>query len=223
MSDALVIFDCDGVLVDSEVISCQIASVEFSKLGFQISSEDYMSAFAGKSRTAVMAHVEHTTGNRLPDDFSEYLERLILDAFSERLKSIDGVISVLDAAPFKCIASSSSLNRINHSLSVTGLATHFKPAEIFSATMVDQGKPSPDLFLFAACQMGFRPETCIVIEDSLFGVKAAKAANMTCLGFTGGGHILNPQHAEALLLNGAGAVFSKMRQLLKHLCEMLVI
>lgn len=223
MTNSLVIFDCDGVLVDSEIISCQIASAEFGRHGFPITYEDYVTAFAGKNRAEVMVHVEKTAGIKLPSEFSDLLEKRILAGFTEKLKPIDDIGLAIEASPVRCIASGSSRNRVNHSLKVTGLDSYFLPDHIFSSTMVAHGKPAPDLFLLAAREMGYRPERCIVIEDSISGVKAAKAAGMTCLGFTGGGHILSAKHGEQLLAFGAEAVFPKMAPLSRYLRQILTL
>lgn len=213
MSDKLVIFDCDGVLVDSEIISCRIACEEFNKQGFEISYESYINSFSGKSRASVIMHVESTSGILLPKNFSDKLEQKILESFNQNLKPISDINRAIEQSPNRCIASGSSLKRIHQSLTLTGLNSYFNLKQIFSSSMVKHGKPDPDLFLLASKKMGFVPNNCWVIEDSIAGVNAAKKANMHCIGFTGGSHIIDEERSAKMLEIGVEKVFSSMSDL----------
>lgn len=220
MSIELVIFDCDGVLVDSEAISCRTASMAFQQYGYAISYEEYVHLYAGKSRATVIALIEKLTGIDLPYNFSDKLEDQILTEFAAKLRPIENVELAIEASPLCCVASGSSLRRLYHSLSLTGLNKYFGFENIFNAAMVDNGKPAPDLFQLAAHKMGCDYRKCLVVEDSVAGVIAAKAAGMRCFGFTGGEHITDPRYAEQLKALGASDVFNTMKPLamaLRHL------
>jgi beta-phosphoglucomutase-like phosphatase (HAD superfamily) len=216
----LIIFDCDGVLIDSEILSNR-AEVELLKsFGIEFELSDYMTQFVGKSTKDVLKSIEVLHNVRLPENFRRLAEKQIFTAFQTKLKPITGIfefITSIDTA--KCVASSSSLDsrterlrqRLDLTLKVTGLLDRFSP-HIFSAEQVSRGKPAPDLFLFAAEKMQVPPDRCIVIEDSPHGVRAGIDAGMTVLGFTGGSHI-QPGHQAKLLDEGAMKVFSEMSQL----------
>ncbi|HET8997113.1 MAG TPA: HAD-IA family hydrolase [Acetobacteraceae bacterium] len=211
-STGLVIFDCDGVLVDSEVLACRIDAACLAEFGIPVTAEQVMDRYVGVSLAGMLADLEARFGRRLPAELADTLRRRTLAAFDAELTAIAGVDAVLASLALpRCVASSSEPARIRHSLTLTGLLQHFEP-HVFSATQVANGKPAPDLFLFAAAAMGAGPESCRVIEDSLAGVQAARAAGMTVLGFTGGGHC-RPGHAERLRAAGADAVFADMREL----------
>jgi HAD superfamily hydrolase (TIGR01509 family) len=210
----LIIFDCDGVLVDSEYIACRIEAEEFSKMGYVITVEEDIRRFAGKSQKDVFATVEQELGKKLPDNFDALLEAQIIKALAEQLQPINGIDAVLPELPNKCVASSGTMEKIHNSLRVTGLNKYFPDDQIFSATMVTRGKPAPDLFLLAARKLGFEPYNCIVVEDSVSGVAAGKAAGMKVLGFVGGSHILDDAHQTILKNAGADIIFKDMRQLI---------
>jgi len=210
----LVIFDCDGVLVDSETISCGAAVEAFAEQGFTIPVEQYIQEFSGKSRASVMASVEETLGERLPAGFSEQLEEKILAAFSRGLKSIRDVDVLINASPSRCIASGSSFRRILHSLRATRLDKYFDVSQIFSSAMVKRGKPDPELLFYAANKMHADPKRCIVIEDSVAGATAAQRAGMSCFGFVGGQHIVDRSVQKTRLVeSGAVKVFQDMSSL----------
>jgi HAD superfamily hydrolase (TIGR01509 family) len=201
----LIIFDCDGVLVDSEIVSFEAEAEVFGEVGIALTVQDLLGRFLGMSSAAMFATIEREHGIKLPPDFAEQAARRTLEAFDRKLKPIPGIAELLANLPDrKCVASSSEPPRIRHSLSLAGILHHFEP-HIFSATQVKHGKPAPDLFLLAAESMGVAPARCLVIEDSVAGVTAARAAGMTVLGFTGGSHCLNG-HAETLRVAGAAAV-----------------
>ncbi len=183
----LLIFDCDGVLVDSEVLACRIDAEVLTRLGIPYTADEIMAQFVGGSLKDMMARIEADRGCRLPADFAAELNRALFARFETDLRPIAGVReAVLSLAMPRCVASSSSPDRIALSLRVTGLDDLFD--RTFSAAQVPRGKPAPDLFLHAAAQMGQVPGDCVVIEDSLFGVQAARQAGMRVIGFTGGGH-----------------------------------
>ncbi|UVF18605.1 HAD family hydrolase [Microvirga terrae] len=207
----LLIFDCDGVLVDSEPLSCRIDAEILTECGVPYTAEDVARDFTGVSIKDQIARIESERGTRLPADFTERLNRTLFQRFETELKPIPGVREAILALPFRrCVASSSIPERIALSLRVTGLADLFDT--IFSSTQVARGKPAPDLFLHAARQMNARPEDCLVVEDSMAGVQAAIAAGMRVIGFAGGGHC-GPDHAENLRRAGAPIVINRMADL----------
>lgn len=207
----LLIFDCDGVLVDSEPLSCRIDAEILTACGVPYTAEDVARDFTGVSVKDQIARIEAERGIRLPADFTERLNRTLFQRFETDLKPIAGVRDAILSLPFpRCVASSSVPERIALSLRVTGLSDLFDA--VFSSTQVSRGKPAPDLFLHAAKQMNVRPEDCLVIEDSMAGVQAALAAGMRVIGFAGGGHC-GPDHAEKLRRAGAPVVIDRMADL----------
>jgi HAD superfamily hydrolase (TIGR01509 family) len=212
MNFDLIIFDCDGVLIDSELLANR-SEVEFLKtFGIEFDLSDYMDRFVGKNTKDVLKGIELLHGMKLSKESWELVEDNTFKVFQTELKPITGIFELLASTDkAKCVASSSSLERLDLTLRITGLFDRFSP-HIFSAEQVDRGKPAPDLFLFAAKQMQVHPNRCVVIEDSLTGVRAGVAAGMTVLGYTGGSHI-QPGHQAKLLEEGAIEVFSEMSQL----------
>jgi len=208
----LIIFDCDGVLIDSELIACRADAACLADIGIAISAEEIIERYAGVSTAAMFADLELRHGRGLPADFAETLRIRTAAAFETDLRPIPGVEAALRALPsHRCVASSSAPARLHQSLSLTGLLRYFIP-HIFSATQVARGKPAPDLFLFAAAAMAAAAERCVVIEDSVVGVRAAVAAGIRVIGFTGGSHC-RPGHAERLRDAGASVVYDDMRRL----------
>jgi HAD superfamily hydrolase (TIGR01509 family) len=209
----LVIFDLDGVLVDSEPISARVTAAALAQAGIEISAADVYERFLGVSTAAMLRTLEAEHGRRLPGHFQESLRARILIAFERELEPVPGVAAVLDALPGgRCVASNSHPDRIRRSLELVGLLERFAP-HLFSATMVSAGKPAPDLFLLAAAQMAAAPASCLVIEDSEVGIRAAKAAGMTAFGFTGAGHLRAETQAPRLRAAGADIVFAEMAAL----------
>jgi HAD superfamily hydrolase (TIGR01509 family) len=205
----LVIFDCDGVLVDSEVISSRIFRECLAELGVALTLEEAMLFGIGKSSTSFAAAIEQEFGITLPAGFIEGRRAQIMNAFTTELRPIDGIPELLAALKLKrCVASNSHIDRVRHALTTTGLLAHLEP-HIYTAAMVERGKPAPDLFLYAAAQRGALPEHCLVIEDSLSGVSAALAARMLVVGFVGGSHI-RAGHADAMREAGCVEVFERM-------------
>jgi HAD superfamily hydrolase (TIGR01509 family) len=208
----LVIFDCDGVLVDSEVIGCRAHSELLTRHGYPITEEQVLQRFLGVSDREARLIVENELGRQLPDDFDAQVKAEVLKYYDDGLDAIAYVADAIAAIDLpKCVASSSTPEKIRHGLECAGLYEQLAP-HIFSATQVKRGKPAPDLFLFAAEQMRAAPERCLVIEDSVPGVTGAVAAGMIVLGFHGGSHCL-PGHVEKLREAGAAVVFDDMRQL----------
>ncbi len=191
----LVIFDCDGVLIDSEIISAQMLIDELARLGVEIDLAYVSKYFLGRSYPTVMEQIRREFGLDLPPAFEEQYRNRLLKAFEADLRIMPHVREVLDALrlPF-CIATSSSPRRAQRSLEIVGLA-HLIGPSLFTSTMVAQGKPSPDLFLLAARAFGVPPARCLVIEDSLNGIRAGLAAGMTVWRFVGGTH-LTGEHLE---------------------------
>jgi HAD superfamily hydrolase (TIGR01509 family) len=211
-----VIFDCDGVLVDSEVISNRIFMESFAKLGIVFTLEEMLAFGVGKNAVTLAAAIEQEFEVTLPAGFIEGQRARIMEAFTTELRPIDGIPELLAALKLKrCVASNSHINRVRHALTMTGLMPHLEP-HIYTPAMVARGKPAPDLFLYAAKQHDVRPERCLVIEDSLSGVTAALAARMPVVGFVGGSHI-RPGHADAMREAGCIQVFERMNEVAEFL------
>ncbi len=201
----LIIFDCDGVLVDSEPLVVKAYERVYEKHGMSGVGADIIAQCIGMKQSDAILRIRDLTGHQFPEtaDGDIWAETKIL--FTEELKPTSGIVPFLNAlSADRCVASSSSIERIGHSLGVTGLAHHFG-SSIFSSSMVRNGKPAPDIFLHAAEKMGAEPADCVVIEDSPLGVQGAVAAGMTAIGYTGGGHTY-PDHAQVLLSRGADVV-----------------
>ncbi len=208
----LIIFDCDGVLVDSEVISCRAHAQTLTKHGYPITEAQVLERFLGRSMRHSIGEVEAELGRRLPDDFHSQVYSEIFRLFAISLQATPHMAETLARITTPvCVASSGPPEKISTSLNHVGLYERFAP-HIFSAVQVRQGKPAPDLFLFAADKMQAAPARCLVIEDSLAGIEGARAAGMTVLGFHGGSHC-GPGYADRLLDAGATAVFDDMREL----------
>jgi len=208
----LVIFDCDGVLVDSEAISCRAHAEVLSRHGYPITQERVFDRFLGRSTRQANSEVEAELGRALPDDFHVQLQDEQFRSFEADLQAVPHIHSALDAITQAiCVASSGSQQRMRLTLGRTHLYGRFAP-NIFSSSQVINGKPAPDLFLFAAGQMNVAPERCIVIEDSVAGIAGAVAAGMTVLGFHGGSHCRHG-HGDSLRAVGAAETFDDMRRL----------
>jgi HAD superfamily hydrolase (TIGR01509 family) len=206
----LVIFDCDGVLVDSEMLACGSLAETLTQHGLPSTIEEVFDRFLGRSFALVEAHYRERRGHPMPDAFRADFGRKVAEVFASDLRAVAGVEAVLDALdrPF-CLASSSDPERLRLTLEAAGLAGRFGE-RVFSATQVPHGKPAPDLFLFAAARMGVAPERCLVVEDTVPGVRAGKAAGMTVWGFTGGSHCIGRDIGQKLADAGADRVFDRM-------------
>lgn len=199
----LVIFDCDGVLVDSEVLSLEDLGARLTEQGWAIDAAEVAERFMGRSGAVVEAGFLAATGRPLPPGFIDRFHAALIDRFHDGLKPIEGVGAALARLDVPCcLASTSAPHRIRLSLRLTGLEAFFAD-RIFDASMVARGKPAPDLFLLAARRMGVDPSRCLVIEDSPSGIVAAKAAGMTAWGFVGGSHYRD--YVDPVQLTAAGA------------------
>jgi HAD superfamily hydrolase (TIGR01509 family) len=205
----LVIFDCDGVLVDSEVLSCQCLSEVLGERGIELSEDEAVELFLGRSTTALLSYYRDDR-RFVGDEFLAAFKSRVLQRFSQALQPIAGIGAVVSSLQSpSCVASSSDLERVSLSLHLTGLAPLFGD-RLYTAQMVEQGKPAPDLFLYAAAQMQAAPQRTLVIEDSVSGVTAAKAAGMTVWGFVGGSHYRARDGRAMLYDAGADRVFDRM-------------
>ncbi|MFF4276479.1 HAD family hydrolase [Streptomyces sp. NPDC001536] len=184
----LVIFDNDGVLVDSEPISNRLLAGYLTELGHPTSYEDSIRDYMGSAMHRIHDLIEERTGERLPEDFDDVFHGRVFAAFERELKPVVGAVGVLEKLAAEgvayCVASSGSHERIRVGHRTTGLDRWFEEARVFSSQDVGRGKPAPDLFLYAAERMGVAPERCVVVEDSPLGVQAAVAAGMDVYGFT---------------------------------------
>jgi len=208
----LVIFDCDGVLVDSEVISCRAHAEVLTRHGYPITSDQVLARFLGVSDREARLMIEKEISRKLPDDFESQVKQATLQFYAGDLRAISFVGEAIAAIGLpKCVASSGTPEKIRHGLECAGLFDQLAP-HIFSASQVKRGKPAPDLFLFAAEQMQASPARCVVIEDSIPGITGALAAGMAVLGFHGGSHC-QPGYSDILRAAGAALTFDDMRQL----------
>ncbi|MGW1374744.1 HAD family hydrolase [Streptomyces sp. NPDC002446] len=207
----LVIFDCDGVLVDSERICVKVDAVITADLGCAFTEAEIIEKFVGSSTEIYTAAVEERLGRRLEKDWLQQYEHLYQAAFEAELTAVDGVVEALNGLTTPvCVASNTNHASLRRNLEIVALSDHFA-GHIFSAADVPRGKPAPDLFLHAARSMGVEPGRCAVIEDSAYGVQAARAAGMRAFGYCGG---LTP----ASRLEGPGTtLFDDMRDLPKLL------
>lgn len=209
----LVIFDCDGVLVDSEPISIEILVDHIARAGGSIAPALAYEAFLGRSMATIRGILRDEYTIVFDDSQMEAVRADTRRRLAEELKPIPGIREALEGldVPF-CVASSSQPERIRLSLEVTGLLDLFEP-NIYSASMVTNGKPAPDLFLHAAAQMGFAPDDCLVIEDSPAGIEAARRADMRVFGFAGGTHAGHGRLLEAFDRLQPDAIFEHMSEL----------
>ncbi|OLP49895.1 HAD family hydrolase [Allorhizobium taibaishanense] len=216
----LVIFDCDGVLVDSEPISVEVMVAEFEKAGVAIDADYVYRHFLGRSMATVVETAKTEFSLAIDEAFLASLRAHLFDRFRRDLQPIAGLTDALDDLSRSgiawCVASSSQPDRIALSLDVTGLIDRFRP-HIFSATMVKNGKPAPDLFLYAADKMTVPPSACVVVEDSPAGLKAARAAGMRALAFTGGGHAVGDIYHRSIDELAPDAKFDVMADLVQFI------
>lgn len=211
----LIIFDCDGVLVDSEALSCRCLSEVLATYGIQLKLADALELFLGRSTAAVLQHYG-AEGRRLPENFLSDLRARVRQVFQVSLQPIAGVSPLLAGLRVAhCVASSSDLDRVSYSLALTGLDRHFDD-RLYTSQMVAHGKPAPDLFLYAATRMHAEPARTLVIEDSVSGVAAAKAAGMKVWGFIGGSHYESRDGRAILQDAGADRVFDRMADFWKE-------
>jgi HAD superfamily hydrolase (TIGR01509 family) len=213
-----VIFDCDGVLVDSEPISLRLLLETLAAAGLPLDPEDAHARFLGRSLASTREILARDFGLDLSDAALAAMRHRLYAAFRAELTPIPHIAETLARLPCGfCVASSSQPERIELSLSVTGLWPRFA-GRAFSATMVKRGKPAPDLFLYAAKTLGYAPPACLVVEDSPAGITAAKAAKMRVVAFTGGSHATTDRHRAAIAALGPDALIDDMRELVS-LCR----
>jgi HAD superfamily hydrolase (TIGR01509 family) len=210
----LVIFDCDGVLVDSEPLTNRILAEMITEAGWPIEVAECCATFNGRTIKSVMQMVEAKLDIQLPADWEAAYNKQIHLVLAEQIEAIPGIEEVLNELAVRqikvCVASSAPVEKMQITLGKTGLWDRFAP-DIFSATMVENGKPAPDLFLFAARQMEIVAEHCLVVEDSPTGAQAARAAGMACIGYAGG------QFPHSAGLQAAGAqVIRQMSEFWKY-------
>lgn len=205
----LAMFDCDGVLLDSEIIACQADAEAYTALGYPMTTQEISRRFAGMPDEAVDAALVKEMGKPLPANFRRTIKRAVIEKYRTELRAVDGAPALLSSLrTAKCIASSAAPAKLALGLIETELFELVYP-HIFSTRLVEKGKPHPDIFLYAALRMEAEPKRCVVIEDSVAGVTAAKSAGMTCIGFTGGSHCAD-DHAERLYDAGASTVVDRL-------------
>jgi HAD superfamily hydrolase (TIGR01509 family) len=203
----LVIFDCDGVLVDSERIAVRVDVTVLAQLGWAMTEAEVVERFMGRTDADMVSQIEAHLGRSLPANWEEPFQHLYREAFAAKLQPVPGILEALDGIAIpSCVASSGTHERMRYTLGLTGLYSRFV-GRIFSASEVARGKPAPDLFLHAADRMGVDPAACAVVEDSRYGVEAARAAGMRAFGYAGG---LSPR---AWLEGPRTVVFDDMREL----------
>lgn len=211
-ADMLTILDCDGVLIDSEIVAAKAMSKALTAAGFPLTEEQLIDRFTGMTDEQIYAALEVERDMKLPEDFAERLSQEIDEQLAS-VKAIAGVERMLDGIEGPvCVCSNSRTVRLRTSLGAVGLFDRLMP-HIFSAVEVGnhEPKPSPNVYLFAAKQMGFSPEDTVVVEDSVHGVAGAVAAGMRVIGFTGASHSWKG-HGEALMEAGAETVVRKLSE-----------
>ncbi len=211
---SLIIFDCDGVLVDSEIIAAEVDAALLTEAGYPISAEDMAERFAGLTWQDILLSVEREAGIPLSASLLDKSEKLLDERLKNEVQAVEDIVEVVSALKLpKCICSNSSSERLKLMLERVGLYELFAP-HIFSAKEVGakKTKPAPDVFLYAAQQFGVDPKDAIVIEDSVHGIHGARAAGMRVIGFTGGAHTY-PGHADKLTDAGAETVIHRHKDL----------
>lgn len=208
----LLIFDCDGVLVDSEILVCTAVSEELTRLGYPISPSEVVRRFAGRPERDILAEVARDWGRPVPQAYYAAMKTRVAYAFENDLQAVAGAREMLAALTLpRVVASSSAPAKLEQGLRFAGLHGFFAP-NILSVHRVARGKPAPDVFIYAAGWMRAPTSACLVLEDSEPGVRAAAAAGMRVWGFTGGSHCAG-DHGGRLLAAGAERVLGHMREL----------
>jgi HAD superfamily hydrolase (TIGR01509 family) len=207
----LILFDCDGVLVDSEIIAAEVESKLLRDAGFDITPEDMCIRFAGMDWKSILLTIEQESDIPLSAQLIDKSEKLLDATLGRRVKMIEGVrYALAKITEQRCICSNSSSRRLDLMLTKVGLKPYFE-GHIYSAKDLgpDRTKPKPDIYIHGASQFGVDAQRCLVIEDSVHGVHAARAAGMRVIGFTGGSHTY-PTHADRLTDAGAETVIARM-------------
>jgi HAD superfamily hydrolase (TIGR01509 family) len=215
----LLIYDCDGVLVDSEVLASEALAKLMTMLGHPITTAECARVFGGRSVNDVLTRANEILGRPIPDDLGKKAAQQLMARFRQELKPVTGAAAAVASLPYpRCVSSSSAPERLRLSLEVTGLAPLFGP-HVFSAAQVTHGKPAPDLFLLAARRLGKAPSQAIVIEDSTLGITAARAAGMASIGFVGASHVTEDLAAR-LTEAGADLIVTAMADLPAAVAEL---
>ncbi len=208
----LYVFDCDGVLIDSEIIASTVDSEFLADFGYKITPQEVTFRFAGLTGRAIGDVVEAETGRKLPEDFFERIQEEIDGRLARDLKAVPGVHDMLDRLDGQALAvcSNSSMERLKISLEKTRLWERFMP-HVYSATEVGdlRPKPAPNVYSYAMAQFGADPRDTVVLEDTVFGIAAGKAAGARVIGFTGGAHTW-PSHSDLLTDAGAETVINRL-------------
>jgi HAD superfamily hydrolase (TIGR01509 family) len=211
-STSLVIFDCDGVLIDSEIVVCRLTSEELTRLGYRVTLEEVIDRFAGRPEREMIAEIESDWGRKVPPAFFDRIRLRIDEAYASELRIMPEIVGVLDRIRIDiCVASSSYPAKLALGLRSVGLYERFAP-NVISASFVTHGKPAPDVFIYAAGWMRREVADCLVIEDSVPGVRAAASAGMRVFGFAGGTHC-RPSLRGRLMDAGAEYVVTDFREL----------
>jgi HAD superfamily hydrolase (TIGR01509 family) len=209
----LVIFDCDGVLVDSEPLAMRVLLEGLAAAGCAIDEAAAYDRFLGRSLASMQAVLRNERGVELSQEQLEAMRLRLFEVYRQELVPIPGIVSALDQLTIpRCVASSSQSERLRFSLEVTGLLPRFTP-HLFSASMVARGKPAPDLFLYVAERMAVAPVDCLVVEDSAAGIEAAKRAGMRVFGFVGGSHARSAAYRAGLAALAPDLVFDDISKL----------
>jgi HAD superfamily hydrolase (TIGR01509 family) len=214
-----ILWDCDGVLIDSEYIACGISAAFFTRHGYPITTEKFIERFMGKGRSQIFREIEEESGLVLSSDNNKgEARRQLWEAFKNELKGCEGIADVLRQIKLPmAVASGSDLERLTYSLGLTGLTDYFK-GHIYSSEQLAKGKPSPDIFLHAAEKLGVAPEDCLVVEDGIHGIHAAQAAGMDVLVYTGATH-MSAELREKVLAQKPMGELTHIAQLLDYLGE----
>jgi HAD superfamily hydrolase (TIGR01509 family) len=211
-SAKLIIFDCDGVLIDSEIVVCRLVGEAFTHLGHPLTLDEVIRRFAGRPEPEMIAEIERDWGRPVPPEYFVEIRKSIAHAYATELRAVRGVAEVLERIRIPiCVASSSYPEKLKLGLETVGLYRRFAP-NLISATFVAHGKPAPDVFIYAAGWMRTPIPDCIAIEDSIPGVRSARAAGLRVFGFTGGSHC-PPEHGDRLLEAGAERVIREIHEL----------
>ena len=211
MAPKCIIFDCDGTLVDSEGITNQVIAEMAGELGIQMTGEEASAEFGGKTLDGVLYKMKEMSGKEIPDDWLPRLVQMVSDSWESKLRPVKGVREILEEMEVPvCVASNGEPTHVRHSLRLTKLYDFFGE-RVFTASEVKAPKPSPEIFLYASKKMGFKPTECVVIEDSVTGVRAAVKANMKVYG------IINNLFSENDLKNAGAIPFKNMLELPKLL------
>ncbi len=214
----LVIFDCDGVLVDSEVIACSLHVEHLKSCGVSLALSEAISLLVGRSRTREI--IESKYNVRLPDDYETTHVTRQRQAFAEALTPVKGIETLLKTLEHKAIASNGSRAKIRSSLKVTGLDGYFTDISLFSAEMVEKLKPDPALFLYVCQAMGFPKERAVVVDDSTAGIEGAAAVGIRSIAFAGASHFLHGANRDDLCKSGATAVCDTVEELMSEISRL---